>query len=399
MIWQYGSITIRICTQKAIEYCKMEMYSSKRKYDLVVVGAGLFGLTVARLAADANMSVLVVEKRGHIGGNCWSFKQSGIDIHAYGPHALHTNDKAIWDWFCSFTDFTPCIMSPIANYKGELYSLPFNMYTFQALWGVNTPEEAAQKLDEQRISCANPSNLEQHVLSMVGEDIYEKLIKGYTEKQYGKPCEQLPKSIISRMPLLMTYDTDYNHKKYQGIPTNGWDTFFDSLIDGMQVEIITNINYFDHRNEFESIARQIVFTGPIDEYYDYCFGSLEYRGREFQHQELEIPNYQGCALMNYTDSDIPWLRTIEHKHFIGTISPHTVITREYATSWHPGDDPYYTVNDEENQRRYERYHRLASEENRVIFGGRLGEYRYYAMDDTVKSAKRCMDMLRKRMSQ
>ncbi len=366
------------------------------KYDLIVVGAGLFGSTVARLATDAGMDVLVIEKREHVGGNCWSFKRFGIDVHAYGPHALHTNDKSVWEWFCSFADFTPCVMSPIANYKGSLYSLPFSMRTFYELWGVVTPEEAARKLEEQRVLCGNPSNLEEHVLSMVGSDVYEKLVKGYTEKQYGRSCKELPSSIIARMPLLMTFDVDYNHKKYQGIPTEGWDAFFRCLLK--DIEVLTKVDFLEVRSELETLTGQTVFTGPIDEYYDYRFGPLEYRGRRFEHEELAMSNYQGCALMNFTDAETPWLRTIEHKHFVGSNSPATVVTREYATSWRPGDEPYYTVNDEENQERYGRYRDLASRDERVLFGGRLGEYRYYAMDDVVLSARRCFSLIERRIN-
>lgn len=364
------------------------------RYDLVIAGAGLFGSTVARLAADEGKRVLVVERRDHVGGNCWSFKRSGIDVHAYGPHALHTDDKSIWDWFCGYADFTPCIMSPIANYRGELYNLPFSMNTFHALWGVRTPDEARRKLDEQRVPTENPANLEEHVLSMVGRDVYEKLVKGYTEKQYGKPCSELPESLIARMPLLLTFDNDYNHKKYQGIPTDGWGAFFDRVLEG--VDVLTGTDYLESRSELEGLAATIVYTGPIDEYYGYRFGRLEYRGRRFEHEELDSANYQGCALMNYTDAETPWLRTIEHKHFLGADTPSTVVTREYATPWVPGDEPYYTVNDEENQKRYERYRDLSMAEGRIMFGGRLGEYRYYAMDDTVKSAMRCYKTLKRR---
>ena len=354
------------------------------RYDYLVVGAGLYGAAVARTAADRGMKVLVVERRDHIGGNCWSYKRSGIDVHAYGPHALHTNELSLWQWFCKYSDFTPCVMSPIANYKGELYNLPFSMNTFHALWGVTTPDEATHMLDEQRVPCEHPTNLEDHVLAMVGRDVYEKLVKGYTEKQYGKPCNELPPSLISRMPLLLTFDNDYNHKRYQGIPAFGWDVFFNALLEG--IEVHTGVDFLSNRDELEGIAAKIVFTGPIDEYYDFCFGPLEYRGRRFEDKELNINNFQGCALMNYTDAETPWLRIIEHKHFLGTESLTTIVTREYATEWTPGDEPYYTVNDSVNQLRYAQYKALADEDEGVVFGGRLGEYRYYAMDDTVKSA-------------
>lgn len=371
----------------------MGLTYQRGRYDFVIVGAGLFGSAIARLAHDAGKHVLVIERRKHVGGNCWSFEQSGIDVHAYGPHALHTNDRRIWEWFSVFADFTPCIMSPIANYNGELYSLPFNMHTFYELWGVRTPEEARRKIESQRMPIANPANLEEHVLSMVGRDVYEKLVKGYTEKQYGKPCSELPASLIARMPLLLTFDNDYNHKKYQGIPTDGWGAFFDRLLDG--IEVATDVDYLENRGILESLADSVVFTGPIDEYYGYRYGPLEYRGRRFEHEELETDNFQGCALMNYTDAETPWLRTIEHRHFIGADAPTTVVTKEFATVWRPGDEPYYTVNDESNQARYARYRELASQDNKVLFGGRLGEYRYYAMDDTVKSAFAVWDSLSK----
>lgn len=351
---------------------------------MIVVGSGLFGSAVARAMTDAGGRVLVIEKREHIGGNCWSFRENGIDVHAYGPHVLHTDSKAVWDWFCSLTEFSPCMMSPIANFRGELYNLPFNMNTFYALWGVRTPQEAKAKIASQRIPCKNPSNLEEHVLDVVGVDVYEKLVKGYTEKQYGKPCSELPVSLIRRMPLLFTFDNDYSHVRYQGVPRKGWPAVFESLLEGIDIEL--DVNYLENRDRFRKISQRIVFTGGIDAFYDYQYGPLEYRGRRFKHKTMDCANFQGCSLMNFTDKETPHLRTIEHKHFSGALSEVTVVTYEYATGWHPGDDPYYTVNDEANQDRYDAYMTLAVNTPNVFFGGRLGEYRYYDMQDTVKSA-------------
>ncbi len=362
-----------------------------RAYDFLVVGAGLFGSTIARMASDHGKSVLVVERRDHVGGNCWSFKQEGIDVHAYGPHLLHTNDKEVWGWFSRFDDMLPSVASPIANFKGELYNLPFNMNTFHALWGVTTPAEAKVVIESQRVPCAEPANLEEHVLDMVGTDIYEKLVKGYTEKQYGKPCSRLPASIISRMPLLFTFCNDYSNERYQGVPEHGWDVFFERILDG--IEVRCGVDYLDERGSLEGLAPVIIYTGAIDAYFDYRYGPLEYRGRRFEHRLLNVDNFQGCELMNYTDAETPWLRTIEHKHFTKTVSDKTVVTYEYATPWAPGEEPYYTVNDDENQERFALYAELARAEQNVHFGGRLAEYRYYDMQNTIRSAWRLADHL------
>lgn len=353
-------------------------------YDVLIVGAGLFGSALARACADDGKRVLVVEKRGHAGGNCFSFQSEGIDVHAYGPHVIHTDDVALWDYFDALGEMTPCMTSPIANFHGELYNLPFNMNTFHALWGVVTPEEAKAKIELQRVPCAEPRNLEEHVLSMVGTDVYEKLVKGYAEKQYGRSCSELPASVIGRMPLLFTFDNDYLHRRYQGVPRDGYGALFEVLLDGIEVELGTD--FCDNRHEFDSMADSVVFTGAIDEYYGYCFGELEYRGRRFEHKMLETDNYQGVSIMNYTDTETPFLRTVEHKHFNGAKSDKTIVTWEYAESWEPGKVPYYPIEDEVNKAKYRKYLELSQNDSRVHFGGRLGEYRYYDMQDTVRSA-------------
>lgn len=360
-------------------------------YDFLIVGSGLFGSAIARMAADCGKRVLVIERRDHVGGNCWSFKQEGIDVHAYGPHLLHTNEKEIWDWFGCFDEMVPSIASPIANFKGELYNLPFNMNTFYALWGIRTPAEAREAIESQRVPCDEPSNLEEHVLDMVGTDIYRKMVKGYTEKQYGKPCSELPASVISRMPVLFTFCNDYSNERYQGVPEHGWDAFFNSLLDG--IEVRCGVDYLEERHSLDGLAAATVYTGAIDAYYGYRFGPLEYRGRKFEHRVLDTDNFQGCELMNYTDAETPWLRTIEHKHFTGAASEKTVVTYEYATPWAPGEEPYYTVNDDKNQSRYALYARLARTEPNVFFGGRLAEYRYYDMQNTIRSAWRLAEQL------
>lgn len=360
-------------------------------YDILVVGAGLFGSIIARSAVEAGKSVLVVDKRNHIGGNCYSRKEGAIDVHVYGPHVVYTDDDAVWTYLSSFSEIIPCMTSPIANYRGELYNLPFNMNTFHALWGVVTPEEAKAKIESQRIPCDNPRNLEEHVLSMVGRDVYEKLVRGYAEKQYGRSCAELPASIISRMPLLFTFDNDYLHRRYQGVPRDGYDALFESILDGIKVELKTD--YLEHRAELDAVAGDIVFTGPIDEYYNYRFGALDYRGRRFEHEVLETDNYQGVSIMNYTDAETPFLRMVEHKHFNGAKGDRTIVTREYAESWKPGRVPYYPIEDEANRAKYRKYLGLSQSEPRVHFGGRLGEYRYYDMQDTVKSALRMSEWL------
>lgn len=355
-----------------------------RKYDILVVGAGLFGSTIAYEAARVGKRVLVIDRRSHIGGNCHSFELEGIEVHAYGPHVVHTNSINIWEWLNSFVEFAPCMVSPLANYKGEIYNLPFNMNTFHSLWGIATPAEAQEMIDRQRIPCKNPRNLEEHVLDLAGRDVYEKLVKGYAEKQYGRYCSDLPPSLITRMPLLFTYDNDYLHARYQGVPKPGYDVLFKKMLKGS--DVLLEEDYCLNREKYRALADNIVFTGPIDEYFDYCYGPLEYRGRRFDHQVLDIDNYQGVSLMNFTDAETPQLRIIEHKHFANSQSDKTIITFEYATPWVPGNEPYYTINDQANQKRYQQYCLLAEEEPNLHFGGRLGEYRYYDMQDTIESA-------------
>lgn len=353
-------------------------------YDLLVVGAGLYGSVVAREAADTGKRVLVVDRRDHIGGNCWSYREEGIDVHAYGPHVIHTDKKCIWNWLGRFADLVPCVVSPIALWRGQAYNLPFNMNTFHQLWGVVTPAEAKAEIERQRVPCDNPRNLEEHVLDMVGRDVYERLVKGYTEKQYGKPCSQLPASLITRMPLRFTYCNDYLGRRYQGVPADGYGSMFDKMLAGIEVRL--GVDYLESRGALFGMASEVVFTGPIDEYFGYVLGALEWRGRKFVHRVMSEENHQGCVILNYQDRDVSQLRSIEHKHFASQSSPKTVVTDEFAMAWQPGDEPYYTVNDGPNQRRYAAYVRLAESEPKVHFGGRLGEYRYYTMEDTIQSA-------------
>lgn len=362
------------------------MSTAKKEYDILIVGAGLFGSVIAREALDRGLSVLVVEKRNHIGGNCYTKNVDDINVHMYGAHIFRTSDRTIWKYMERFCEFNNFVNSPIANYNGKLFNLPFNMNTFYQLWGVTTPDEARQVIDEQCIPCDEPKNLEEHILSLAGFDIYEKLVKGYTEKQWGKSCKELPPSIMRRIPLRFIFDNNYFNDPYQGIPKGGYTAIFDQLLQGASVSL--NVNYLDNREYFNAIADKIIYTGTVDAFYDFCYGPLEYRGLEFQHEQLETNNYQGVAVVNYTDSQTPFTRIIEHKHFEFGTQPHTVITREYPIPWHPGLDPYYPMEDAENRNRFERYRSLTSQEQNIKFGGRLGEYRYYDMQDTIKSALR-----------
>lgn len=355
-----------------------------QKYDVLIVGSGLFGAVVAREALDAGKSVLIVERRDHIGGNCYTEEIANINVHRYGAHIFRTSNREIWNYLSRFCEFNNFINSPIANYKGEIYNMPFNMNTFHALWGVTTPEEAQSKIAEQCTPCKNPQNLEQHILSMAGKDIYEKLVKGYTEKQWGKKCSELPPSIMRRIPLRFTYDNNYFRDRYQGIPEGGYTAIFEKMFEG--ADVLLGVDYLQQRDELNAKADTVVFTGPIDEFYDFQFGPLEYRSLRFEHEILDEENHQGVAVVNYTDAETPYTRIIEHKHFEFGTQPQTVISREYPQKWEPGMEPYYPCEDTENKERYEKYAQLAAAEEKIRFGGRLGEYRYYDMQDTISSA-------------
>lgn len=358
------------------------------RYDAIIVGAGMFGSVVARELANAGLKVLIVERRGHIGGNCWSYRERDIDIHAYGPHILYTNAKVIWDYFNRYATFQHRLISPKARYENNLFSLPFSMNTFYELWGVTTPAEAKEELGRQTIPCDNPSNLEEYALSTFGRDIFEKLIKGYVQKQYGKPCSKLPLSLLSRMSLHFTFDNDYLQSSYQGVPLEGWGAFFDRLLDGIEVRLFTD--YLDDRRLFDRLGDVVIYSGSIDEFYDYQYGPLEWRGRRFETDWYAKDNYQGAALINYTDTRIPALRSIEHKHFSHATSDFTAVTKEYAVDWVPGQEPFYSINDDANQHRLERYLNAARFRDDVEFGGRLGEYRYINMQDVTLSAWRLL---------
>ena len=363
-----------------------------KNYDYLIVGAGLFGAVIAERMTAAGKRCLVVDRRDHIAGNVYSEEVEGIHVHRYGPHIFHTNDREVWDYVNRFTSFNGFKLGTIANYKGEIYSLPFNMYTFNKMWGVVTPEEAAAKIDAQRKAAGitDPANLEEQAISLVGTDVYEKLVKGYTEKQWGRPCKDLPAFIIKRLPVRFTYDNNYFNALYQGIPVNGYTDMVEHMLQGVEVRL--GVDYLEHKAEFDALAEKVVYTGPIDAYFDYRFGPLEYRLVRFETEVLDKPNFQGNAIVNYTDRETPYTRIIEHKWFTfgkaadGSELPKTVISREYSSEWKPGDEPYYPVNDGKNQKLYERYKELAAQEPDVIFGGRLGEYRYYDMDQVIAAA-------------
>ena len=374
-------------------------------YDYLVVGSGLFGATFAHEAKAAGKSVLVIDKRPNIAGNVYTEDVEGIHVHRYGAHIFHTNDKDVWDYVNRFAVFNRFTNSPVANYHGELYSLPFNMYTFNKMWGVVTPQEAAAKIEEQKKDYIarkqqerglsadapfEPQNLEEQAISLIGTDIYEKLIKGYTEKQWGRPCTELPAFIIRRLPVRLTFDNNYFNALYQGIPVGGYTRMVERMLEGIEVRL--NEDYLKDREHWNQIAEKVVFTGPIDAFYDYRLGTLEYRSVRFETELLDTPNFQGNAAVNYTDRETPWTRIIEHKWFEfgkdseGNDLPKTVISREFSSEWKPGDEPYYPVNDEKNENLYKRYRTLADREDRVLFGGRLGEYRYYDMDKVIASS-------------
>ena len=361
-------------------------------YDYLIVGAGLYGAVFAQEAKRAGKSVLVIDKRPHIAGNVYTEKVEGINVHKYGAHIFHTNNKKVWDYITRFATFNRFTNSPVANYHGELYSLPFNMYTFNRMWGVVTPEEAAAKIEEQRraVEITEPSNLEEQAISLVGTDIYEKLIKGYTEKQWGKRATELPAFIIKRLPVRFTYDNNYFNDKYQGIPIGGYTQIIEKMLEGIEVRL--NTDFFADRENLTAEAEKIVFTGMIDEFYDYKFGELEYRSLRFETEVLDEENYQGNAVVNYTEYEVPYTRIIEHKHFELTEQnpDKTVITREYPATWKKGDEPYYPMNDEKNNTLYEKYKELADKEDNVIFGGRLGMYKYFDMHNVVAEALKCV---------
>ena len=362
------------------------------KYDYLVVGAGLYGAVFAQKAKEAGKSVLVIDKRENIAGNVYTKEMEGIHVHIYGAHIFHTNNKEVWDYITRFAEFNRFTNSPVANYKGELYSLPFNMYTFNKMWGVITPEEAAAKIEEQKKAAGitDPQNLEEQAISLVGTDIYEKLVKGYTEKQWGRPCHELPAFIIKRLPVRLTFDNNYFNALYQGIPVGGYTKMVANLLDGIEVRL--GVDYLENKEELDALADKVVYTGAIDAYFDYKLGALEYRSVRFETEVLDKPNFQGNAAVNYTDSESPYTRIIEHKWFEfgkdadGNDLPKTVISREYSSEWKLGDEPYYPVNDEKNGALYAQYKELAEKEEGIIFGGRLGEYKYYDMDAVIASA-------------
>ena len=356
------------------------------KYDYLIVGAGLFGAVFARQAKDAGKNVLVIDKRPHIAGNIYTENVEDIPVHKYGAHIFHTNDKKVWQYVNRFAEFNRYTNSPMANYNGELYSLPFNMLTFNKMWGVITPQEARTKIEEQRAKSGitEPKNLEEQAISLVGTDIYEKLIKGYTQKQWGRPCNELPSFIIKRLPVRFTYDNNYFNALYQGIPVDGYTSMVEKMLDGIEVRL--NTDYFDNKDSLDKIANKIVYTGAIDAYFNYCYGTLSYRSVKFETEVLDIDNYQGNAVINYTDEKTPYTRIIEHKHFVFGTQEKTVISKEYSQEWTIGIEPYYPVNDDTNNALYQKYKSLAEKETNVIFGGRLGQYRYYDMDATILAA-------------
>ena len=354
-------------------------------YDYLIVGSGLFGAVFAHEARDSGKSVLVLERRNHVGGNVYCEKRDGINIHKYGAHIFHTSYEDVWAYVNRFVTFNNFINSPIANYQGHLYNLPFNMNTFRELWDIVTPAQAEKIIAEQRkVIKREPQNLEEQAISLVGTDIYTKLIKGYTEKQWGRRCTELPAFIIKRLPVRYTFDNNYFNDRYQGIPVGGYNKLIEALLEG--IEVRTGVDFLKDRVAYQEMARKIVYTGSIDEYFNYKLGQLEYRGLRFETERLEEVNYQGVAVVNYTARDIPYTRVIEHKHFEFGTQPVTYITREYPVDWHPGEEAYYPVNNKRNQVLYQKYAALASQENNIIFGGRLAEYRYYDMDDVIKSA-------------
>lgn len=360
------------------------------KYDYLIAGSGLFGSVFAYEAKKQGKKCLVVERRSHIGGNIYCEQKDDINIHKYGAHIFHTSNKKVWDYIKQFAKFNNYINSPVANYKGEIYNLPFNMNTFSKMWGIRTPQEAEQMINEQRkVITSEPQNLEEQAISLVGTDIYTKLIKGYTEKQWGKKCTELPAFIIKRLPVRYTYDNNYFNDKYQGIPIGGYNQIIKKLLSDIDVELNCDFNICFDKDQ--NIAQKVIYTGAIDEYFNYELGHLEYRGLKFETEKLDCENYQGVAVMNYTDSETPYTRVIEHKHFEFGKQPVTYITKEYPQEWKTGEEAYYPVNDDKNQKLYEQYKELAKKETNIIFGGRLGEYKYYDMDKVIESALKLIE--------
>ncbi len=358
----------------------------KMKYDYLIVGAGLYGATFAYEMTKRGKRCLVVDKRDHIAGNAYTEEVEGINVHVYGAHIFHTSNRKVWDFVNSFTEFNRYTNSPVANYKGEIYNLPFNMNTFNKMWGVVTPEEAMKKIEEQRAAnrTDEPQNLEEQAINLIGTDIYNKLIKGYTEKQWGRDCRELPPFIIKRLPVRFTYDNNYFNDLYQGIPIGGYTKMVSRMLEGSDIRL--GIDYLENKAELDSLAQKVIYTGTIDSYFGYKLGNLEYRNVRFETELLDTPNYQGNAVVNYTDRETPYTRIIEHKHFEFGTQPKTIISREYSAEWKPGDDPYYPVNDARNSALFEKYRALADAEKNVIFGGRLGEYKYYDMDKVILAA-------------
>ena len=362
-------------------------------YDYLVVGAGLYGAVFTREAIKAGKKVLVIDKREHIGGNIYTEEVEGIQVHRYGAHIFHTSNKKVWEYIQQFAEFNNYVNSPIANYKGEIYNMPFNMNTFSKIWNIVTPEEALVKIEEQRAEIkGEPQNLEEQAISLVGRDIYEKLVKGYTEKQWGRDCKELPASIIRRLPVRFTYNNNYFNDRYQGIPEGGYTAVIERMLEG--ADVILQEDYLKNKQEWDKKSKKIIYTGPVDAYFDYTYGPLEYRSVRFETEILDKENYQGNAVVNYTDRETPYTRVIEHKHFEFGTQKKTVISREYSSEWKLGDEPYYPVNDAKNTELYQKYKILADQEEKVIFGGRLGEYKYYDMDKVIAVA---LDMAEKEL--
>ncbi|MEY8391703.1 UDP-galactopyranose mutase [Lachnospiraceae bacterium 45-W7] len=360
-----------------------------KEFDYLIVGAGLFGAVFAQEAKKAGKRCLVIDKRDHVAGNIYTREIEGIQVHEYGAHIFHTSNREVWDYVGRFAVFNRYTNSPVANYKGEIYNMPFNMNTFHKLWGVVTPQEAREKIERQKqeYSVAHPGNLEEQAISLVGPDVYTKLVKGYTEKQWGRRATELPAFIIKRLPVRFTYDNNYFDDDFQGIPVGGYTRMVEKMLAGTQIRL--KENYLEKPQQYKALADTVIYTGMIDEYFDYCYGALEYRSLRFETETLDQENYQGNAVVNYTEYEVPYTRIIEHKHFEYGTQPQTVITREYPREWKKGDEPYYPVNDEKNVGLYARYQELAGREGNVIFGGRLGQYKYFDMDDTVEAALQC----------